>query len=149
MKNLSLFLFFLIFSLFIFIVYDNFEYQNQTPAERLNLLWKEDIQHLREQGKLPKIWSKIKSITVQGDKKTTPWIPHLKAPVRVNKNGSHKLNVFISYWENQKEAGTLFIHQLINLKNQNLEWELMRTYLLPKPAPTKKPKSSHIKTENK
>ncbi len=111
--------------------------KNASEAERLALIWEKDLQLLIEQKKMPPGWERIREVALIGGTSTArDWIKKITSPVKVHKDGDHRLEVLLLDWKDEGNEGAIVQYNLIDLKTGNMTWELGRTYVL-KEAPKK------------
>src|SRR5690606_4847569 len=58
------------------------------------------------------------------------WLAEIESPIQVTKEGTHKLEVLLLSWEEGEKLGAVIQYDLVDMKTQNLLWELGRTFIL-------------------
>ncbi len=112
---------------------DYLNFQRGSQVEKLQIIWKKDLQKLQFSKSLPKGWLEISEVKYfGGTDKAKKWIPSLKSPIKINETGKYSLEVLILDWEENGTIGAVFQYSLTNKESGNLEWELGRTYILSK-----------------
>lgn len=103
-----------------------------SPRERLQYLWTQDINTLKSSQILPTGWYGIKNIEYEGgDSTAMKWLKEgLHIPITLNKDGTHRLEILILSFEDTGRIGAIIQYNLVNLTDQNMEWELGRTFYL-------------------
>lgn len=108
------------------------QFLNSTQVEKLQSLWSQDVTDLENAKALPEGWHSIKSIEFySGDKGAQKWIDEkLRPPQKTQPNGTHRLEILLLSFEDQGKVGAIIQYNLVDLKTQNMEWELGRTFYL-------------------
>lgn len=91
--------------------------------EKINLLWKKDLSNLVKNKIVPKQWFNIKSL----EWNNTAISKNLVFPGSLNKQGSYLLQIS-TYLLNKDYSALVIQYNLVNLKDNNLIWELSRTF---------------------
>ncbi len=110
------------------IVGKNFRFSS---TQRLELLWKEDIQNLAKAQKLPQSWRDIRAVertAPSTDKRASRWTHEVAVPVKVNPNGNYKLDVLFVSQDESPHLKALMQMNIVDIKSGNTIWELDRTY---------------------
>jgi hypothetical protein len=104
----------------------------ENKPEEIRALWMQDIQVLVSNDKLPKEWTQVKEVKYQPLTATVEkLLKDIKPPIiPSNKKGNYRLEVTVDDWKENNEYGLMIQYQLIDLKSQNLIWELGRTLLV-------------------
>lgn len=101
------------------------------PAARLQILWEQDLQLLRAAKKLPPGFDDVKEIQIiPGSDNAKVWLKEIQVPIKVRNEGQHKMEVLVLTWEEGEVKGAIVQHNLVDLKTNNMIWELGRTYVL-------------------
>lgn len=107
--------------------------------EKIETLWKQDLELLLRNNALPKQWVEVSEIKFfplsEGTKRL---IQDVKLPFREHKEGDYLLEISLDDWddksENGAESGTeygiMVQYNLINKKSGNTIWELGRTLIV-------------------
>lgn len=113
-------------------LYSQYKFQSSSHREKLQVLWGQDVQKLELAKAVPPGWYTLKEITYfGGDPGAKNWIIEgLRAPHPVSNEGTHRLEVLLLSFEDEGRDGAIIQYNLVNLKNQNMEWELGRTFFL-------------------
>ena len=113
-------------------LYSQYRFHASTHREKLQVLWEQDVKKLELAEAVPPGWHSLKEITYfGGDPGAKNWIIEgLRAPHPVKKDGTHRLEVLLLSFEDEGRDGAIIQYNLVNLKNQNMEWELGRTFFL-------------------
>lgn len=102
-----------------------------TPAERLEFLWRQDIEILREAKKLPSGFDDIKEIVlIPATDNAKTWMKEIHVPLRVKTTGKHKMEVLLLSFEEENVLGAIIQYNLVELESENMIWELGRTFVL-------------------
>lgn len=98
----------------------------------LNQRWRYDFEKLLKEGQLPNAWLLIKEIRfIPADEALKPLVPLLIAPVKINDKGEYALEItLISHLSEQGDTQIIFQHNIIQIINNDMAWELNRTYPL-------------------
>lgn len=97
--------------------------------------WHQDVETLEASGKLPKPWFAIKDLEIYGGTpESKAWLKRIKHPLKTKLAGTHKLEVLVVAWEEDGKNGVLVQYNLVDLKSQNMVWELGRTLILKDPS---------------
>lgn len=128
--------------LFIFTTYsDLFHFWLGDQPQQIHAIWVQDIEKLKSSKSLPKSWEQIKEVqyfpTSRGAKKLLQEIDPPLQPT--NKDGNFRLEVSLDDWKEKGERGLMIQYQLIDLKTQNLVWELGRTLIFKSEASSELP----------
>lgn len=108
------------------------QFINSTQVERLQSLWNQDVTDLENAKALPEGWYRIKSIEFySGDNGAQKWIDEkLRPPQKTRVNGTHRLEILLLSFEDKGKIGAIVQYNLVDIKTQNMEWELGRTFYL-------------------
>lgn len=108
------------------------QFLNSTQVERLQSLWNQDVASLENAKALPEGWYHIKSIEFySGDDGAQKWINEkLRPPQKTQDNGTHRLEILLLSFEDEGKIGAIVQYNLVDIKTQNMEWELGRTFYL-------------------
>jgi hypothetical protein len=108
------------------------QFLNSTQVEKLQSLWNQDVIDLENAKALPDGWYRIKSIEFySGDSGAQKWIDQkLHPPQKTLPNGSHRLEILLLSFEDKGKIGAIVQYNLVDIKTQNMEWELGRTFYL-------------------
>ena len=105
--------------------------RNAGPVERLQTIWAEDLQLLKDHNKLPEAWGRIREIElIPATDTAKDWARNLEVPISVNVTGSHRLEVLLLSWTQDESNGAIVQYNLVDLETNNMVWELGRTYYL-------------------
>jgi hypothetical protein len=104
----------------------------EDKPEEIRALWMQDLELLLKNDKLPKEWAQVREVKYQpmsaGAEKL---LKEIKPPLTPsNKKGNYRLEISVDDWKEKSEYGLMIQYQLIDLKSQNLIWELGRTLLI-------------------
>ena len=114
-----------------YIALDFWALQNGHPESRLERLWAEDVADLAEAKKLPPFWNDIQKVEMYGgDTQAKDWARKIEVPIKTNPQGTHKLEVLLLTWEENGKRGAVIQYDAVDLKSQNMVWELGRTFIL-------------------
>lgn len=108
------------------------QFLNSTEVERLQSLWNQDVADLEKAKALPEGWYRIKSTEFySGDNGAQKWIDQkLHPPQKTLPNGTHRLEILLLSFEDKGKIGAIVQYNLVDIKTQNMEWELGRTFYL-------------------
>jgi hypothetical protein len=108
----------------------------ENKPEEMRALWKQDLQILIQNQKLPKQWEEIKEVKYNPlTPSTAKFLKDIEPPLLSQKDGKYRLEVTLDDWKENNEYGLMIQYQLFDLQSQNMIWELGRTLLL-NPNPT-------------
>jgi len=109
--------------------------RNAPLYKRFERQWAEDVASLEASPKLPKPWFDVREVElIPGTPESKSWLRSVKIPLgQKNPNGQHKLEVLIVPWEEEGKAGVMIQYNLVNLKTNNMIFELGRTLILAEP----------------
>lgn len=106
-------------------------FYSQPSRRRLEVLWARDLDQLRQAKILPKGFQQIRDIRVTpGSEQAQKWLPDLKIPVIADPHGDHRLEILLLTWAEDQTEAAIVQYDLVDLKSQNMVWELGRTYIL-------------------
>lgn len=115
-----------------------FNFQRLSPASKLQTLVQRDIERLEKHRSLPSSWQNISTIEYSGgDQRAKKWLNQgFRMPLALNKSGNYRLEVLILSFEDQSQQFAILQYNLVNLKTQNMEWEMGRTFNLTTLSPS-------------
>ncbi|MGE0763407.1 MAG: hypothetical protein AB7N80_09015 [Bdellovibrionales bacterium] len=109
--------------------YARFEFGD--AEQRLQILWEQDVEKLSASGKLPKAWNEIKEIQlIPATDNAKLWLKNVRVPIRLKSDGGYKMEILVVSWEEEKASGAIMQYNLVDLKTNNMIWELGRTFVL-------------------
>ena len=130
-KRIVLILFCICAGLISYVALDFWASKNGKPDLKFAQLWQEDVELLESSQKLPKAWYSVKEIEVYpGDAQAKVWMKSIHPPIKKNPNGQFKMEILVLTWEEAGKVGSVIQYDLVDLKTQNLVWELGRTLIL-------------------
>jgi hypothetical protein len=132
-KIASLLLLLVAFGIGSYTVLDSWRTQKLPVVQRMQEAWITDVEDMESSHLLPKTWSQIREIELNGDKEAMAWYKKLHTPVVLNKDGNYRLEVLMVPWFQDGKQGALFQYDLIDLKSPQLRstvWEKSRTIIL-------------------
>lgn len=130
-KKIILLLFCICAGVLSYVTLDYWATNNGIPEKKFEQMWHEDVALLEESKKLPSPWYSIKQIEIYpGDSKAKAWMKNVKVPLESTSNGKFKMEILVLTWEEDGKAGAVVQYDLVDLKTQNLVWELGRTFIL-------------------
>jgi len=107
------------------------EFWMKPPAEKLAVVWAEDIANLQKSKTLPKEWAEIHEVSIRTDNSPLhEWTAKIKPPVSINPKGRYRLEVFFVLLLEGNRYGTVAEYDLVEIASKNKIWELGRTYKL-------------------
>lgn len=116
---------------FLVLTLDYLDSHGASPSQRLQSLWEEDLKLLADHRKLPDAWNKIREIElIPATDTAREWARSLEVPIEVHSDGSHRLEVLLLSWSQDESDGAIVQYNLVDLKTNNMVWELGRTYYL-------------------
>lgn len=119
-----------IIALFIF-GFKALELSNQTKAEHFEWLWQKDLENLEKAKILPKPWAEIAEIMpIPSGPRSQKLLEQISIPIKTNAQGTHRLEILLIDWEEGELNGFIIQYDLMEKANNNLIWELGRTFLL-------------------
>ncbi len=109
-----------------------FKFSTAAPAQKLEMLWEQDVQKLRAANKLPKGFDDLKEVElITPTDNAKLWIKQLQVPLKVLEKGQYKMEVLLmSFEEDNGVIGAIVQYNLVDLKTNNMIWELGRTFVL-------------------
>lgn len=112
-------------------------YRDLTPFwfndenQKIETLWRQDIELLFRSGSLPKQISNISQVKIFPlSEETKELMTQIKHPFVINKEGLYTLEITTDNWIENNEQGILIQYNLVNNQNGNTIWELGRTISL-------------------
>jgi hypothetical protein len=131
-RRLSLLLICLALGVCSFVILDIWHFENLKPLNKLQTLWEEDVNNMREANQLPAAWNSIREIVLTpGDEQAKQWLLNLQIPVYVRKDGQYKLQVMLVTWDDEGKNGVYLQYDMMDLRNnENTVWEDNRTFIL-------------------
>lgn len=113
---------------------DFIEFEYGSMSDRLGVLWRQDFQTLQRLGRLPSGFAQIGKIDViaaNGDPLAKTWKNEIEVPIAVNpKEGLYRLEVLLLSWTEGRQKGAIIQYDLMDMKTDNLLWELGRSFTL-------------------
>lgn len=107
------------------------KFKNGSPATRLQILWENDLELLEQSASLPKAWNQIREVKIDAATDSAKkWMQSVYPPITVRPDGTHRLEILVISWEEGKEHGVILQYNLVELKTENMVWELGRTLVL-------------------
>lgn len=117
-----------------YVAFDFWALANARPEVRLERAWIEDIADLQAAQKLPAPWFNLRAVEYYGgDAQAKDWLKRIRVPIKTKVDGTHKLEVLLLVWEENGKRGAVVQYDIVDLKTQNLVWELGRTFILHPP----------------
>jgi predicted negative regulator of RcsB-dependent stress response len=111
--------------------YKIYQFEQMSSVERLNHLWKQDMNLLKSTQHVHKGWNSIKQFEAfSGSEKAKKWLQSLRVPARKVEQGKYKLEVLLLEFDQDETAHAVVQMNLVELESQNMVWELARTYRL-------------------
>lgn len=100
-------------------------------SSRLGIAISEDLASLKRKNALPQQFGNLKSFEASTESSTfKPWIDDLKVALPTAPSGTYSLQVFIFFYIDGKKYGANVQYDLVNIKTNNTDWELTRSYPL-------------------
>lgn len=114
---------------------DLIPFYSDNQNEKVEVLWKQDMELLVKSNSLPKQFVEISEIVLyplsQGTKKL---IENISIPITKKETGKFKLEITLDDWKDiegaKTEHGIMIQYNLINKESGNTVWELGRTLVL-------------------
>ena len=86
---------------------------------------------LKASNKLPAGWNSIKEIQlIPATDKAKLWLKSMHVPILLKSDGAYKLEVLMISWDEGQDVGAIVQYNLVELKTNNMVWELGRTFVL-------------------
>ena len=102
-----------------------------TPQAKFESAWRADLEMMRQNGVLPKVWNDIQSIELRSEPSPArDWLEASKVPIAKNPKGQHRLKIFVIYWTEGTRYGATLEYSLVNTVTQNTIWEVTRRHKL-------------------
>jgi hypothetical protein len=102
-----------------------------SPAARLQALWESDLELLGTAHKLPPQFANIREVALKPATATAKeWAKNLKIPIALNSQGQYRLEILLLSFEEEGTIGAIMQYDLVDLKSDNLVWEVGRTFIL-------------------
>lgn len=99
--------------------------------EKIETLWKQDLELLVRTGSLPKQWTQISEIRLFPlSESTKKLVKEIKMPFRQHPEGDYLLEISLDDWQENQDYGIVVQYNLINKTTGNTIWELGRTIIL-------------------
>ncbi len=96
--------------------------------QKIESLWKQDLELLVRNRKLPKEWIDVSEVKVNPlGESAKNLLKDIQVPISTKPNGAYTLEVSVDDWEENGKKGVMIQYQLFDNKSQNLVWELGRT----------------------
>lgn len=133
MTRFSLLLLCSAFGIAAFLLLDEWRFEKLADITKMQQLWEQDMDLLRENHQLPRGWASIREIELTpGSSEALDWLKKLTVPVVVEKNGDFKLQILFLPWTEAGTQGVFLQYDLIDLKspNNNTVFETNRTIIL-------------------
>jgi hypothetical protein len=104
------------------------DYWMLSPKEKFMSSWQDDVRLLRKKKALPAPWDHIREIEVRSDNSPAiDWVDSLKKQIKIDPNGTYKLNVMVIHWIEKTKYGAIVQYSITDLKSGNTIWEISRT----------------------
>jgi hypothetical protein len=104
------------------------DYWLLAPKEKFLTSWQEDVKLLRKNKSLPAAWDHIREVEVKSDNSPAmDWIESLKKQIKIDTNGTYKLNVMVIHWIEKTKYGAIVQYSITDTKSGNTIWEISRT----------------------
>lgn len=119
-----------------FFVRETFELYTtqQSAAQYLTMVWQNDIETLEKANKLPEEWSRIGRIELNPATELASSLqPELRVPIQAHSSGDHALEILLIVLQETRHIDVVVQYNLLD-PQENLIWELGRTFKLPYPA---------------
>jgi len=118
-----------------YLVLDYWNQRNAPLPQRFEVLWSQDVALLEAQPQIPPAWFDVREVVIQGGTEDSiKLLARARSPLHVKKvDGNHRLEVLAILWEEEGVRGVLVQYNLIDLKSQNMIWELARNLILTPP----------------
>lgn len=114
-----------------YVTLDHWAARNGTKLQRLERMWSEDVALLESSGKLPAPWFKLRNLEVYGGtEEAKAWLKRIQPPLKTRPDGTHKMEVLLLSWEEDGKTGAVVQYNMVDIKTQNMVWELGRTFIL-------------------
>lgn len=98
---------------------------------KLESLIDEDLENLSSKGLLPKEMNSLAEVELNaGTDNAKSWLKDMRFPFKVQKEGTHKLEVLLVDWTEGPKDGAMLQLNLIEKSSGNMVWELGRTFIL-------------------
>ncbi|NQY99702.1 MAG: hypothetical protein HRT45_03415 [Bdellovibrionales bacterium] len=111
--------------------YKVYQFEQMSSIERLNYLWKQDMNLLKPTQHVHKGWNSIAEFEAfGGSEKAKEWLNDLQVPVRKVEKGKFKLEILLLEFDQEDVEHAVIQMNLVEIKSQNMVWELGRTYKL-------------------
>jgi hypothetical protein len=105
----------------------NLDYWLLPSKQKFAQTWKKDVLALEASGRLPEGWGQIREISLKTDNSPAQmWVENVDVPIKKNKDGLFKLDVFVIHWIEDDRYGALIQYNLVDQRNGNTTWELSR-----------------------
>lgn len=109
----------------------HFQFEFGSKSERLQILWEQDLEKLKAANLLPEAWSDIREIELNPTTDNAKlWMKNVQVPILLKSNGQHRLEILGVSWEEGHSSGLILQYNLVDLKTNNMIWELGRTFTL-------------------
>ena len=103
--------------------------QMNSSSQRLRLLWKQDLEQLRQHKKLPSGFDSIKELNYTAMSKiSAQWMSDIVIPIAIQHDGKYRLNLQVDHWSEKKKTAAVVHYQMIDIASGNTVWEFGRTY---------------------
>ena len=112
-------------------LYKFIHFQSMSKVQRLNYLWKRDMNILKGSKHLhPGIKQVREFEAFAGSDGAKKWLPQLQVPWKKLEKGKYKLEILLlDFNENNQDHAVIQLN-LVEIESENMIWELGRTYQL-------------------
>lgn len=105
----------------------------QSMALSLSKIWTNDLLLLEQEGKLPENWASIGKVVINpATELAEQLLVDLRSPIKEVLAGDHLLEVLLIAIQEPDQVDVVLQYNLLDA-NENLTWELGRTFKLPFP----------------
>lgn len=132
-RRIALFLLCGAFGIGAYILLDTWSFFKSSPEKKMQRLWEEDTEALRDAKVLPPQWDSIREVRYNAhDPEAVKMIKKLEVPVRLKKDGDYRLDILFVPWSEDGKTGAFIQYDLVDLKspNENTIWEKSRTLII-------------------
>lgn len=102
-----------------------------TEPQKIETLWKQDVELLVRTKSLPKQWLEVSEITYfPMTDSVKQLLTKIRPPLGTHQDGKYKMEVSIDDWKDGSDYGLMIQYQMFDIESQNMIWELGRTLTL-------------------
>lgn len=98
------------------------------PHKKLESLWRQDLQVLKNHNLLPNEWEMVSEVQIFPlGPEAKEFLTQIQRPFQEKEGGAYKLEVEVDSWVEEENQTIVIQYRLLEKESQNIIWELGRT----------------------